>query len=438
MKKLLLLNILLVVMLCLHAQTDTTERVIDTINFFGKDHNVYVNPVESYNPERGFFQKAFTDKGDPRFMIADSKDNFRFGVGGAAHITAFYDFLGIMADNTFTTWNIPVPTAKQSGHFGIGIGGTKVNFKAVGNIGKHDLVAFIEMGFGTADYIPRLRHAYVSFNGITIGHTYSLFMDLAAGAKTVDLEGPNTQIAMAHPLIAYTQPIGENWTIAVSAEMPSLKIDTSIYYKETYQKVPDFAMHVVWKNKLGHLQLAGLMRTFFYQGKAGQSPSSDDIFPHRFGYGVAFSGNVILTKKCFISFQTVYGKGIAQYIQDLSSSNIDLVKLHNPVVIGGDYSDLRPVPMFGGYLAFQYDWNPHLTSSLVYGHTHLLQAYTKQFDCDFHYTHYAALNLFWNINPYCTIGAEGLYGMRANVDFDNNTKPKGHAARFDIMFMYTF
>lgn len=411
----------------------------DTVVLHGKDHKVYSNPIESYNPERGYFQKAFTDKGDPRFMIADSKDNFRFGVGGAAHITAFYDFLGLMDDNTFTTWNIPVPTATQSGHIGIGIGGTKINFKSVGRIGKHDLVAFIEMGFGTADYIPRLRHAYVSFNGVTIGHTYSLFMDLAAGAKTVDLEGPNTQIAMAHPLIAYTQPIGRHWTVAASAEMPSLNIDTGFYYKEVYQKVPDFAMHVVWKNKIGHLQLAGLMRTFFYEGKAGQNPNSDDVLMHRFGWGVAFSGNVMFSKKCFISFQTVYGKGIAKYIQDLSSANIDIVRYRNIGIIGGNFSDLNAVPMLGGYLAFQYDWTPHITTSVVYGHTRLVRAIDKQFNCDFHYTHYAALNVFWNINQYCTIGAEGLYGMRSNIDFDNTaSSPVGHAGRFDVMFMYSF
>ena len=86
------------------------------------------------------------------------------------------------------------------------------------------MAGFIEFGAGTSGNAINLRHAYFSYGGLTVGQTWSLFMDLSAGSETVDLEGPNTQISSRHPLIAYTLPLGKSWKIACSAEMPSLSM----------------------------------------------------------------------------------------------------------------------------------------------------------------------------------------------------------------------
>lgn len=389
-----------------------------------------------YNPERGFFQKVHTDRGEPHFMIEDSKTGFRFGVGGTIHFTGFYDFSGAVNDNTFSTWYIPVTTPKN-GQFGLSMGSSKINLKAVGKVGKQDLLAFFEFGVGANDNFFKIRNIYMSYAGLTIGHTYSIFMDLAAGPMTVDLEGPNTQISLKHPLIAYTLPIGKHWTIAASVERPELGTveDDALGLSPETQKVPDFAAHVKFQTDKGHIQLAGLFRTlYFYQQNINQT---DPGVQHRFGYGLALSGTAHITKKLSFSAQAVGGVGISQYVQDLSFSQMNLQRVKDPQ----GHITMVPPPIIGGYASLEYDWSPHFVSSIIYGHTHLF--YYQGYDYlegdiqDFNYSDYAAANFFWNVNDDFTMGIEYLFGHRCNLS-DQWRHYHGYAHRVDLMVMYNF
>ncbi len=106
---------------------------------------------------------------------------------------------------------------------------------------------------------------------------------------------------------------------------------------------------------------------------------------------------------------------------------------------------MKSAPMTGFYVSLQALWSARLSSSFIYGYTHLFQ------DDDYIYgkgdrfldaTHYAAINLFWDIHPDLTIGAECLFGMKdlryhgsASVD---NSSLYGVANRLDFMLNYSF
>ena len=400
-----------------------------------------------YNPEQGFFLKAFTDKGDPHFMITDNKGNFKFGIGGNVHFTFFYDVYGSVDDKAFTTASIPVPTDKNN-QIGFSMGGSKLNFKAVGKIGKRNMVGFIEFGAGTSGNAINLRHAYFSYGGLTVGQTWSLFMDLGAGAQTVDLEGPNTQIASRHPLIAYTLQPNKSWQIAFSAEMPSLSYvfdkalgATAVYsIEEEYQTLPDFVIHGKYKGDIGHVQVGAILRNLTYDNN--NTATGDRNKERRTGWGVSASGSVLIAKKCIFSGQYFIGKGIASYVNDLAAANVDLVEMTNRNT--GD-AEMKSAPMTGFYVSLQALWSARLSSSFIYGYTHLFQdddyIYGKS-DRFLNATHYAAVNLFWEIHPDLTIGAEYLFGMKdlryygsAQVD---KSSLQGVANRLDFMLNYSF
>lgn len=411
---------------------------------------------EYYNPEEGFFKKVYTDAGSPHFTIMDNKGNFKFAIGGNVHFTMFLDFWGSVSGNDFTTTNIVVPT-DNTPHFGLTAGSTKLNFKAEGKVGKRNMVGFIEMGVSAANGGITLRHAYVSYAGLTVGHTWSQFMDLAAGVPTVDLEGPNTQISIRHPLIAYTLPIGKHWHLAVSAELPSLSYVFSANQtlaKEEFQAIPDFVFHANYKSDIWHVQAGVIFRdlAFNYSNPATGKESTQK----RFGWGTALSGSVLVAKKVMFSGQFVFGEGIASYIQDLANAKVDLVFMHNTAIADPTKSyDLTTPMMCGFYAAMQVFWTHRLNSSFIYGYTNLVPMKNVQygylrdmrlltesngdaFDSFLGSTHYVAANLFFHINDDLSIGGEYLFGMKKMRGYNGNPNQQGIANRVDFMLNYSF
>ena len=397
-----------------------------------------------YNPEQGFFQKAYTDEDDPHFMIEDKKDNFKFGIGGNIHFAMFYDYCGSVPTGEFTTSDIPIPT-EYSNQFGLTAGSTKLNFRAIGKVGGKALLGFFEFGVGATGKNITMRHAYVSYAGFTVGHTWSRFMDLAAGCRTVDLEGPNMQISVRHPLIAYTYNFGQNrYELSASVEMPALSYLFNFQNKvvdEQFQPLPDFALHFKYKSDLGHVQVGAIFRDLAFSSNLDTTLVSVDrprITYNRFGWGVSLSGSVFMGKRCIFSGQAVIGQGIASYIQDFDAVKIDFVETYN---VNSEAVDLVATPMTGFYAALQVLWTKRLNSSFIYGHTRVLPIANVQYgkDNDFQYaTHYAAVNLFWDINNDLSIGGEFLFGMNVHKVKETGEKIGGMANRFNFMVNYSF
>lgn len=423
-KRITLIFIFFLSFISLYSQKETTK---DTIHRSLGGLILKVNPRQLwhvYDPERGFFQKAYTDKGDPRFMITNEDESFKFGIGGFISVVGITDFNGMVENRDFVTSQIPVPSENYSGQFALGAESSRINFKAVGSSKFGNIVAFLETDFRGNTNTLRLRHAYISYFGFTIGQTWSTFMDLEAAPPTIDLEGPNTEISVRQPMIRYTHSFLDKFSVSVAMEMSSALIgDYSEFgIRNEYQKVPDFPIHFKYKDNFGHLQLGGLVRVMNYY---------DDTVAHRsinkVGFGVSLSGKFNIGKKNFLYFQSVYGQGIARYIQDLSFANLDLVRDLNRS------GNLRTLPMFGAYLSFQRNWMEHLYSALIYGFTMLNPPPQYNFPWLFSHTHYFAVNLFWEFIPYGTMGIEYLFGKRVN-----QTGTSGNANRIDIMFRYGF
>lgn len=424
--------ILLVLLSChgLFAQENDTLNPKTYVKQSDKNWN-------HYNPERGFFQKAYSDEGDPRFMITNEDETFSFGVGGVLQVISFYDFMGSLDNKDFSTWNIPVPTNHTS-QYGMTVGSTKINFKSKSKLGRQNLIAFISLNTPSSEDRIKLRQAYISWGDVTIGKTYSFFMDLAAGPMTVDLQGPNTQISLNTPLIGYTHPFGK-WTLAVALEMPKYKVPENFLdygIGNDFQSSPDFTAHIHYKTSFGHLQLGFLTRRLHYW----VIPVDQDINRSKrcSGNGVSLSGLINITPKCFFTFQGIYGAGIAQYINDFGSAEIDLV-LDEINQEDPNKNSLKALTTYGGYGSFQYNWNEKFRSALIYGLTGVSNVNDLYKDLySFDLSQYAALNLFYRINDFCMCGVEYLHGIRMDFVPNSSDTENGYANRLNVMFSYTF
>ena len=388
---------------------------------------------EEYNPEIGYFQKAHRDDGDPRYMITDGS-GFSLGIGGRVLASSYFDFDGALDGYCFSPSSIAVPT-DHTNNFGYTITGSSVYVKARAENSKHKLIAYLELGgveSGKTDMVL-LSKAYVSVNGLSIGKTYSFFMDLAAGPMTVDLQGPNTQIAKTHNLIGYQKRLG-NFTLGLSLEDP-----TTINYKDDdinadYNRIPDGVLFAKYRGEKGHVQVGFLGRELnYWVSKTGFAVAADGLTKRAKGFGVSLSGNFNPSKKLSFSASSVFGKGIGGYIQDLDGTYASLGKCKQYDDDG--YPVLKPITAYGGYLSASYKWSDKSQSSVVYGLC-MMDKGDLITATDFLSSQYAAINYVYFISAHCFAGVEYLYG-RKNIT-TTASDSYGYANRFAASLCYRF
>lgn len=417
---------------------------------------------DEYRPERGFFQKAFADKSDPRFMIANEDETFMLGIGGKFRITAFCDVGGAVNHKSFSSWDIPVPTDKAT-HFGLNVASSNLYVKSKIKLGKQLLTAYIGIESDDENKI-KLDQAYVSYGGLSMGATYSFFVDLAAGVHLVDRKGINTAVSRTHPLIGYTTELGKHWILGAAIESSDQELPdiTPTGVLQEYDPMPDFAMRGIVKGDWGHLQLSALLRSLTYwsiDSPLGPTFTSlDGSTKHKFGYGVSFSGKWNITNNLFATFQSIYGEGIQKYIRDCSSQKLDLVPYMSDVN-GQMLPRMKTVPVYGGYLGLQYKWNQKFSSAAAIGllgmnldkyptidpqKYSMKDIYNVSKLIDYRSTSYIVVNTFYHLNDYCTFGIEYLHGSRWQRGRDLDTMEltgktvRGDANRIDLMCSYSF
>jgi len=384
-----------------------------------------------YNPEQGYFQKANFDKSDPRFMIANENQTFKFGIGGIVKLVAFTDFGGTIPSYDFVTSLIPIPT-NNYGQFDLFANYSRINVKTVGKIKNYTIVSFIEGSFSGINNAFKLRHAYVSFLGLTVGQTWSTFMDLQAAPPTIDGEGPGNQIALRHPMLRYTYYYKDKLQAAFAVEMSQLLMDEEVVkpfgiYAQK-QRIPDFIAHIKYEDKFGHIQFGALLAMINY-GDSSQTQRS----LYTPSYGFSFSGTFNLWKEAKLYYQFDGGKGIGSYIQDLSMYNYELL----PTFSGN--RKVNTVWMYGGYLALQQFWTKKIHSNVVYGMTRLETPkgdhaiYEQYVPYYYKYGQYLAVNTFWNFYDFANVGIEYVWGEKCNLNGE-----KGHANRVNLLFQYDF
>lgn len=424
-------------------------------NAFAQEENDTIAPM-NFNPQIGFFQKVYSDEKDPRFMVSDSKDNFKFGVGGTLLLTGFYDIDGAVDNRGFSIYSIPIPT-DYCGNFGLMVSNSRVNFKVVGTVMGKPLVSFLEIGVDKNTTNIKLRQAYLSYGGFTIGHTYSMFNDLDGGVMTVDLEGPNTSVGKTHPLIAYRHNIGRHLSLAVGVETPAFeefteKIDVKdvnnpdsvlFHFDKDFQQMPDFTFHIKYKSYFGHVQFGALFRTLYYY--VSDKPDTYEKYYGKdrseFAYGFALSSNINITKKLVLAVQGVGGRGISEYINNISSAHIDLLAKRK---IGENCDYGNPViatPIIGGYAGLQYSFTDKITTSAVYGQIHIFREDGYQYSDNFEDGSYFAINAFYSVDKYLRFGLEYLNGYKRVYEITDNNNVAHHdgkSSRFDISVKYSF
>lgn len=373
-------------------------------------------------------EKGFQQSGVPNFIISDRSNKAVFGIGGFVSFRTAYDWSNVIQNRDFVTYDIPmIKTPSNKQRFLMDASTSRLFFKTIVNTkALGPIETYIETDFRGGDNVLRLREAYVSFKGLTFGQRATTFVDLDAAPNTIDFQGPNAYTYNRNLMIRYHLNIGKNWEFAVAAEMPGISATTpgtAAYVIP--QRVPDFPMYFQynWNKGRSHLRASGIIRTMNYYDDISLSTQT------KAGWGAMLSGNIALCPAANFFGQVVYGEGIENYIQDLNGNGYDLVP--NP----GRLGRLQTLPAMGWLAGLQVNFTKNWQMNAAYSQVSVWDKndYFAQAPDTYRLSQYVVGNLFYNISPAFSVGAEYLYGTRQNANHD-----RAHANRAQMMVQFNF
>lgn len=272
-------------------------------------------------------------------------------------------------------------------------------------------------GSDTRHFQYRLQHFYGQAYGIVAGFTYGVFEDPDAWPDTLDYEGPNSVIFARRPLLHYTLSLAEHWNMTLGIEDPDSFVDTTGDPDASPRtRAPDGGFNIRWEpGAFGHIQFSTIMRSI---GVDGDTLGSDDVF----GWGVNLAGSLNVTPRDTAQFWFVYGQGVGGMGNDTSFVNSDAAFDNDGDLVALDYGSAM--------LALTHKWTPRWRSTATYGYANLENT-GMQADDAYDFTHYASVNLVFQIYKRVSIGGEGLYGFHEVKSNDD-----GDVFRFQMSIIY--
>lgn len=386
------------------------------------------------------------------FRIPGSETSIK--LYGYAELNAIHEFKGDNSANDYSTFlpyapingtterkgqtlihartsrlGVEASTPTAYGPMGVKLEGDFNNDPRTGNAASGGSSNAILTQQGVNSYNFRLRQAYGTFGGFTIGQTWSTFMDLDNSPETVDFNGPIGSTFIRQGVIRYAYGTPDMGTFTAALENPvSYAYDnTGAVSSKGFSKSPDLVGRWDKAFDWGNVSVRGLTQEVkVIDDAAGLNASKR-------GYGL---GSTALVKtrggQDMLSLAVTYGDGIGRYFNYIEGAFVDdanqriLMERALGVVVG-----------------YQYKASDTLRSNFVLG---------WQKNENNAYTEFALANglgsgqyginkslyqvhagLIYNPVKNVDLGAEYIYGQRKTLAGE-----KGDLSRFNLMARYTF
>lgn len=372
----------------------------------------------------------------PSFAFMSKSHKYMMGIGGYVKGTMSMDFDGAINNAAyFTTSSIPVnpqPGNDMLMQFNANQSSLFYNLVSLSDE-KTKFGAYINMNFSGSGYTPEIQDAYVTYGGLLIGRTTSLFTDAAAIPPTIDSEGPNGLTYKTNDVLNFRSHWGrgDRFSAGIGLEMPSTDFMVSDEQRITNQYIPDIPSYLQYAwgpNNSSHIRLSSMIRNVNYRNV---TQDKNDIIST---YACQLSGLITVKQKVVFYYQLAYGSGITTYIQDVSGLKLDFVpRIDNNRKDKDDAGKLEHVNSLAYYAGLQYNITQRAFVSCTFSQVDVDLPDNYNDTSLYKEGYYLATNFFWYAKPNVQFGAEYLYGKRVNQN-DNN----GHANRLQVMLQYNF
>lgn len=280
------------------------------------------------------------------------------------------------------------------------------------DIGGDKLTSYFEMDFllppggnerVSNSYNPRLRHAFIKYNGWLLGQTWSTFQDVGALSESLDFVGPaEGTVFERQPQIRYTQG---PWQLAL--ENPESTV--TVFDGATASRVvtddnglPDIVVRYTHTQDWGWLTAAAIARQLSYEDNATNVDDDETSF------GISFSGKIMLGKDD-LRFMVTGGTGLGRYV------GLNVV---NGAVLDAN-GDLEAIDSLSGFVSYRHLWSEQWRSNVT------LSAFSADNEDDPNFggatkeAQSVHVNLLFSPNPKFTAGIEYMIATRENEAGDD-------------------
>ncbi len=199
----------------------------------------------------------------------------------------------------------------------------------------------------TNSYSPRIRQAFITYDGWLFGQAWSTFMDLNALPDTLDFIGNPDGIPFARQAqIRYTSG---NFQVALeNPESTITPFGGGARVTTDDNATPDFIVKYASKADWGSWSVSAIVRQLAYETATIDATTTS--------YGVSATAKIILNDNNDIRISATTGSGLGRYL------GINAV---NGAVVDGN-NELEAIDSTAFAIAYKHNWNQQWRSSLVY------------------------------------------------------------------------
>lgn len=279
---------------------------------------------------------------------------------------------------------------------------------------KGEVKGFIEIDFaGSAQgnsivsnsYSPRLRHAFIAYDGLTIGQTWSTMVNTSTFPESANLGGPLVGEAMVRQAQVRYSFDDNKWQVALENPTTYGKFINDQGELEDYSKdndyIPDLIVRRNFDGDWGNLSISALVR--------GLKPEDS----YKAAVGGSLSSKINLFDRNDLRIQLHYGN-LGRYVGTGAALDIYNSELETTL---------------GGTVAYRHYWNDNLRSSVFYGQT------TTEVENNNRRQY--AVNLFGNLTRDLVMGLEvGRYDVKDGITQGRPTGITGASTycQFSVQF----
>lgn len=376
-----------------------------------------------------FYTDQFRSANDPEapfFMLMTKDAHLAMGVGGALVVRGWEDWNGVVEPYIFAPYYIPIPKNEARNKR---LYATRANTSIfLSLLGRKTVVgdfsAYIEGRFNGYNRINfKLVRAYINLKGFTAGYALSTFLDTKALPRLIDGGLYGGSVDRANVLVRYQHNFKKGWSVAGGLEFPTTYInDSNPYVEAGFPYLPDVAAfgQYQWNQGFSHIRLSGLLRTLTYRNLIKEKNVNV------IGWGLALSTSLKLATNLTFYGVTTYGAGHGGYLSDMSNG------MHDLVAIKGKPGELEAPRAFSYFLALTYHFRPDLYSTLSFTQSRNYEEDPEDEE-SYKYGLSGSANLFWEITPRLSVGAEYMTGKRMNFNGKH-----GSANRAELMLRLSF
>lgn len=193
-------------------------------------------------------------------------------------------------------------------------------------------------------YAPRIRQAFITYDGWLFGQAWSNFQNVGALPETLDFVGPAEGTVFVRQ--AQARYSTGNWSFSIENPESTVTTATSGRVVTDDASLPDFTARYAHKADWGQFVVTGLARQLTYKQSGLDADETS--------FGISASGKVNFGQNN-LKFMLTQGKGLGRYVG---------LNVANGAILDGD--ELDAIDSTSGFIAYQQHWNSQWRSTFMY------------------------------------------------------------------------